>query len=150
MKKIVYIDLDDTLFEFTKARDEELKKNPKVRFPQSQVGFFSGLKPIKDSIETVKKLSEHFDIYFLTSPSVFNLTCYTEKALSIKQHFGHEWLPKLIISYHKELLMGDYLIDDRKEGRGQEGFKGQLITFGSDTFPNWKAVKKYLYNTNYK
>lgn len=148
--KIVYIDLDDTLFEFTKARNEDLIKCPNVRFPQSQVGFFSNLEPIENSIETVKELSKYFDIYFLTSPSVFNLTCYTEKALSIKKHFGHEWLKKLIISYHKELLIGDYLIDDRTSGRGQESFNGELINYGSDKFPNWRTIKKYLYNINYR
>jgi hypothetical protein len=39
--------------------------------------------------------------------------------------------------------MGDYLIDDRtKNGAGE--FKGELIHFGTDKFPDWDSVLEYL------
>jgi hypothetical protein len=39
--------------------------------------------------------------------------------------------------------MGDYLIDDRtKNGAGE--FSGELIQFGSDSFPNWESVVEFL------
>ena len=39
--------------------------------------------------------------------------------------------------------MGDYLIDDRtKNGAGE--FSGELIQFGTNKFPDWNTVLKYL------
>jgi 5'-nucleotidase len=45
-----------------------------------------------------------------------------------------------IISPHKHLNNGDYLIDDMPSGNGQVYFEGQLILFGSNEFPNWLSV----------
>ncbi|MDR2556874.1 MAG: hypothetical protein LBC49_04090, partial [Bacteroidales bacterium] len=50
---------------------------------------------------------------------------------------------RLIISHHKNLNRGDYLIDDRtRNGAGE--FEGELIQFGSERFPDWKTVIHYL------
>lgn len=43
----------------------------------------------------------------------------------------------------KDLVEGDYLIDDRGKN-GTSEFKGEWIHFGSERFPNWKAVLEYL------
>ena len=50
---------------------------------------------------------------------------------------------RLIIAHHKNLLRGDYLIDDR-EKNGAKEFEGELILFGSEKFPDWRSVLKYL------
>jgi len=40
-------------------------------------------------------------------------------------------------------MIGDYLIDDRTvNGAGE--FKGELIQFGTEKFPNWEVVLDYL------
>ena len=49
----------------------------------------------------------------------------------------------LIISHHKDLCQGDYLIDDRGKN-GTSGFAGEWIEFGSEKFPDWESVLKYL------
>ena len=50
---------------------------------------------------------------------------------------------RLILTHRKDLLIGDYLIDDRlKNGAGE--FKGELIHFGTIKFPDWKTVLEYL------
>ena len=51
----------------------------------------------------------------------------------------------LILSHHKNLNAGDYLIDDRKKNGAAKFLKGKLILFGSEQFPNWKSVAKYLF-----
>lgn len=51
---------------------------------------------------------------------------------------------KLIISPNKGLNKGDYLIDDHKEGRGQDRFEGTLMHFGSREFENWEHVLEYF------
>ena len=46
-------------------------------------------------------------------------------------------------SQTKTLNIGDYLIDDRtKNGAGE--FRGELIQFGTETFPDWDSVLNYL------
>jgi 5'(3')-deoxyribonucleotidase len=52
---------------------------------------------------------------------------------------------RLIISHHKNLNNGDYLIDDR-EKNGAKEFAGELIQFGSEKFPDWNSVTDYLLN----
>lgn len=39
-------------------------------------------------------------------------------------------------------------IDDRPNKCGADKFEGEVIAFGSDQFPNWKAVTEYLLNNN--
>ncbi len=146
MKKIIYIDMDGVLCDYQSAFDKALQQNPKIAFPQSQFDFYRKLQPIENAIETVHLLlqREDFDIYILTAPSIYNPLSYTEKRMWIEDYFGIEMVERLIISPNKALLKGDYLIDDIKEGRGQENFEGKLIHFGSEDFSNWKAVLDYF------
>ena len=48
-----------------------------------------------------------------------------------------------IFSHHKNLNRGDFLIDDR-EKNGAKDFRGELIRFGSERFPDWNTVTEYL------
>ena len=138
--------MDDVLCHFTKAQEADLKTNPDIKYPQSQYGFFQNLQPIKGGIESVKALiaSDKYDPYILTAPSIMNPLSYTEKRVWIEKYFGIDFVEKLIICSNKGLVKGTFLIDDYKEGRGQENFEGELIQFGSDQFPDWAAVSKHL------
>ena len=51
---------------------------------------------------------------------------------------------QLIISPHKGLNKGHYLIDDRSNGQGQDEFEGLLIQFGSEAFPDWQTVREFF------
>ena len=145
-KIIVYIDLDDTIFDFLGAVDKHLAINPSQPYPQSKVHFFYNLEPINGAIEGVKWLFNQpsLDCYFLTAPSVMNPLCYTEKRMSLDKHFGFEIGSKIIISPNKGLNVGHYLIDDIKHGKGQEFFSGKILQFGSDEFPDWESIISYF------
>ena len=70
-------------------------------------------------------------------------SAWSDKLLWVKQYLGDTAHKRLILSHNKNLNRGDYLIDDRtKNGAGE--FQGKLIRFGSDEFPNWDAVTRYL------
>lgn len=67
--------------------------------------------------------------------------------MGVHRYFGNGndslFYKRLIISHHKDLNMGDYLIGDRtKNGAGE--FRGELIQFGSEKFPDWATVTEYL------
>jgi 5'(3')-deoxyribonucleotidase len=124
---IIYIDMDDVLCDYTTAFNNALKETPGIAFPQSQYGFYANLAPITGA-----------------APSTKNPFSYTEKRVWIEKYFGIEFTEKLIISPNKGLLKGDILIDDLISGRGQENFEGEVMQFGSVSFPDWKTVMAQL------
>jgi len=144
--KIVYVDMDDTLCDFSGAYRRALERTPGIQYPQSQYRFFANLKPIEGAIDAVKNLlmSDNYDPYVLTAPSTRNPLSYTEKREWIEQHFGYDFCDRLIFCAHKGLLRGHLLIDDNVAGRGQDQFDGRLIHFGGPTYPNWQTVRQTL------
>lgn len=143
-KEILYIDMDDVLCDYSGAYTKFKLDNPSIKYPQSQVDFFRNLLPVENAIKSVGKLSEIYDVYFLTAPSVKNPLCYTEKRLWVEDHFGDEMTKRLIISPNKGLNKGKYLIDDHTNGAGQENFEGDILQFGSVKFPNWDSILLFL------
>jgi len=68
----------------------------------------------------------------------------------VEKHLSEEAHKRLTLTHHKNLVIGDYLIDDRK-ANGAGEFKGEHIHFGVDyktgkenPFPTWKSVLDYL------
>jgi len=140
--RVIYIDMDDTLCDFRGRYHEVQAQSPEITSPQSQVGFFVGLQPLPRAVESFHHLSglANTSVYILTAPSVRNPHSYTEKRLWVEEHLGFEAAYRLIICPNKALLQGDYLIDDRVAGKGQENFAGELIPFGSPKYPDWRSV----------
>jgi 5'(3')-deoxyribonucleotidase len=138
--------MDETLCHYKAAYNKAKKKDSSVRYPQSRPGFFRSLKPIDGAINSVNALRKvgDYEVYILTRPSVKNPFCYMEKRLWIEDHFDIKLAENLIISAHKNLCIGDYLIDDMLTGAGQNKFQGQVIQFGSERFPNWEAVLSFF------
>jgi 5'(3')-deoxyribonucleotidase len=135
MRKKIYIDQDGVLANFEKAYNEDRKKQPDQKYPQSQFGFYLKLEEIENAIYSLKELQKYFDVYILTRPSIYNLNCYSEKALWILNHINQEMLENTILCCDKSLLKGDYIIDDNTSD-GQLDFEGEFIHFGSEKFPN--------------
>ena len=145
-KKIIYVDMDDVICDYQSAYSFYKSENPKLKFPQSLTGFFKNLDPIECSIESVNTLRKvsGFEVYILTAPSSRNAESYSAKRIWVEKYFGLEFTDRLIICSNKGLMLGDILIDDNTSGKGQECFQGELIHFGSERYPNWEIVVKYL------
>jgi len=142
MEKIIYVDMDDVLCDYRSSYNAALKKNPEIKYPQSQIDFFRKLIPVNGAIEGFKYLLNlsQYDVYILTAPSIKNPLCYLEKRLWVEDYFGIEVVNKLIIASNKGLLKGAFLIDDMVNGRGQENFEGEIIHFGSEKFFTWNDI----------
>ena len=147
-KIIIYVDMDDTLCDFSGAYHAVKKNYPNIPFPQSQNGFFATLAPLPNAIEVFNWLRElnFVDLNILTAPSIKNRECYSEKRDWVEHYFGEEFLNNLIISPKKDKNKGHFLIDDCHRGKGQEQFEGELIHFGSNDFPDWNSVKRFFEN----
>jgi len=106
-------------------------------------GIFSLMSPMPDAIDSFKELSEIFDTYILSTAPWENPSAWSDKLLWVKNHLGKAAYKRLILSHHKNLNDGAYLVDDRKQN-GADAFRGVHIQFGTPDFPNWEAVLDYL------
>ena len=141
----IYVDMDNVLCDYQTAWENSMIDNPDILYPQSQYGFFRDLEPINSALFMFKRLSDNFDVWILTAPSVQNPMCYTEKREWVGKHLGFEAAKRLILSPDKSLLIGDYLIDDIEAGRAKQNlFKGTQIVYGNNKYPDWFAVIKYF------
>lgn len=139
----IYIDMDGVICDYINPAKKFIKDNPRIRFPQSQYGFFIDLPEIKNAIKSYKFLDEHFDVCILTRPSVQNISCYSEKAYWVRKYLGRKAQEKMIFSCDKSRVKGHFLIDDTITAK-QEQFEGKLIRFGSKEFPDWKTIINYF------
>lgn len=105
--------------------------------------IFSLMEPMPDAIESFNELSTLFDTYVLSTSPWGNDTAWSDKLKWIKKYLGETAYKRLILSHHKHLNVGDFLIDDRLKN-GVDKFKGEHIHFGTSSFPDWKSVVLYL------
>ncbi|MDH2997455.1 hypothetical protein A1D22_06935 [Pasteurellaceae bacterium LFhippo2] len=151
MKKIVYIDMDNVLVDFPTGiakLEPHIKQLYQGRYDEVQ-GIFALMDPMPNAIEAVYKLAEKYDIYVLSTAPWLNSSAWMDKVEWIQKYFGKEpdslLYKRLILSHHKNLNKGDYLIDDRLHN-GADKFTGEHIHFGTEKFPDWQSVLDYLLN----
>ena len=140
MKKIIYIDLDNTLADYVGMAKE---MNIALEEAKHTEGFFRRLKPIPYAIESYKKLTEHFDVYILSTAPWSNPRALFEKMEWVKEYLPNAY-KNVIFSHHKNLNIGDYLIDDSTKNGASE-FHGVHIPIHTEKFKDWKAVIKYIF-----
>ena len=144
-KKILYIDMDNVLVDFQSGiskLSKEVIKEYESNLDEVP-NIFSLMEPLEGAIDSFKILSQRYDTYILSTAPWKNSSAWTDKVKWVQKYLGESAYKRLILTHHKNLNHGDYLIDDRtKNGAGE--FKGELIQFGTDKFPDWKSVCSYL------
>jgi len=141
-KKIVFIDMDRVLVDF----DSGVSKTPPSTLSIYQGEYdniphiFARMDPIKGGIEAFNALNDKYNVYILSTAPWNNSTALQDKLDWIKKYIGNLAKKKVIFSHHKELVLGDYLIDDRP----CPGFRGKQFLFGSREYPDWESVLKEL------
>lgn len=148
-KKIVYVDMDNVLVDFPSGI-ARLSEEDRIKYEGNYdecPGIFSIMRPMPDAIESFHTLAAHFDTYILSTSPWKNPSAWMHKLEWVQKHFGessegpaHQ---RLILSHHKNLNKGDFLIDDRTK-RGADRFEGKFIHFDTPDFPDWKAVMDYM------
>ena len=143
--KTLYIDMDNVLVNFPTGIDrltDQQRTEYEGRLDEVS-GIFSLMDPMYGAVESFNKLAVHFDTYILSTAPWENHTAWSDKLIWVKEHLGTNAHKRLILSHHKNLNAGDYLIDDRLKN-GADKFKGEHIHFGTEKFPDWDSVCNYL------
>lgn len=145
MPKILYFDMDNVLVDFLSAvplLSPDVLKEYKDNLDEVP-GVFSLMAPLPGAIDAFNELSQLFDAYILSTAPWENPSAWSDKLLWVKRHLGAAAHKRLILSHHKNLNRGDFLVDDRtKHGAGE--FEGMHIQFGTARFPDWPAVLPFL------
>ena len=145
MKKTLYIDLDNVLvdfpsaFPFVKPTLLEEYSDHLDDIP----GIFSLMRPMDKAVESFEELAAIFDTFILSTSPWDNPSAWSDKLLWVKKYLGKPAYKRLILSHHKHLNVGHFLVDDRMKN-GADRFSGVHILFGSEAFPHWPAVTQYL------
>lgn len=111
--------------------------------PEDAPGIFQLMEPIPGAVDAALRLAEQFDVFILSTAPWDNPPAWIDKVNWIKRYLGKPYEKRLILSHRKDLLKGDYIIDDRSK-HGVACFEGEWIQFGSPKFPDWESVMKYL------
>lgn len=93
-----------------------------------EAGFYSRLRPIPGARSALKAmLKAGHDVRICTSPWVSNPTCASDKLNWVADHYGSHWAQRVILTTDKTLVVGDFLIDDKPEVKG-------------DAAPTWEHI----------
>ena len=143
--KTLFIDMDGVIVDFLQSIDNHPEKDNYKGREDALPDVFLNALPMEHAIDSVGKLLDcgKYEIYIASTAPWATVESLTHKRIWIEKYFGEKLKKRLILTHRKDFLMGDYLIDDRtKNGAGE--FKGELIHFGADKFPDWDSVLEYL------
>ncbi len=144
-RKILYLDMDNVLVDFSSgiARlGEETRREYEGRLDEVR-GIFALMEPKAGALEAYKLLSERFDTYILSTAPWQNPSAWSDKLAWVKTHLGDPAHKRLILTHHKNLNHGHYLVDDRTNN-GADRFEGEHLQFGEEPFKDWPEVLAYL------
>jgi 5'(3')-deoxyribonucleotidase len=137
--------MDNVLVDFSSgmdACDPALLKQYEGH-PDEIPGIFGLMQPMPGAVEAYRELSEIFDTYIASTAPWNNVQAWTEKRIWVEAYLGEPAQKRLILTHHKNLLRGEFIIDDRTR-RGVDRFGGEHVHFGTERFPNWATVLEYL------
>jgi 5'(3')-deoxyribonucleotidase len=158
-RKTIYIDMDDVLVNFQSGIDRLPSairaKHPEDKDIDEANGIFSLMEPNPGAVEAFRSLNQYHDVYILSTAPWNNHSAWSDKVAWVQLYLGRlkgepAW-KRLILTHHKNLNKGDFLIDDRlANGAGE--FEGELIHFGpkdekekrDGRFPDWDSVMEYF------
>ena len=140
----VLVDFQKAIDDYHQSTDEHLSKVYR-NDPDLIPGIFRDAEPIQGAIAAVKKLymSGKYDICVATTSPWDMPYAAADKMFWIQKYLGNEFYKSMTITHRKDLLHGDYLIDDRT-ANGAGEFPGKLIQFGTKKYPNWDSILKEL------
>ena len=92
-------------------------------------------EPVNEAVRGFRTLAQQYDVYLL---------CQQDRQAWIDRWLDVPAWNRVILGTHKELMLGDYLIDAHSSEDGADGFLGTLIKFGEEPFRNWAQTLEFF------
>ena len=102
-----------------------------------------GNEPMPTAVKAFQQLSAVYDTYILASATYNEPEAWAEQVRWVEQWLGVPAYNRLILSNHKNLSYGDYLIDAHN-AYGTDGFMGTHIKYGVDPYKTWEDVMEFF------
>jgi len=142
--KILYLDLDGVVVDIVSHAKSRHGENVNIGKATSfDKDLFLNPPMIEGALDAITKLSEHYNLFFLSTAPWSNTNSWSHKRIWLQENLGKLAWKRLILSHRKDLLMGDYLVDDRIHN-GAGDFKGLHIHFRQEGFENWEKTLNFL------
>lgn len=103
---------------------------------------------VASSVKAVEHLAEHYSLQFVICGDSDGWQEMEEKRKWLEANIGVPCWDRVVLTTHKELLLGDFLIDAHIAECGGDGFMGTAVEFGSDTFKDWNEVVTFFDRLN--
>lgn len=100
------------------------------------------------AVKAVEHLSEHYSLQFVISGDSDGWETMGEKRRWLEEHIGVPAWNRVTITTHKELLIGDFLVDAHPDECCSGSFMGTVVEFGSDMFKDWNDVMTFFDRLN--
>jgi 5'(3')-deoxyribonucleotidase len=107
MTTTIYFDMDGVLADWYGRQSEG--------YDIDAPGYYLSLKPFSQGVSLFRRLysKESNEVYLASTAPWETPSAWTEKRLWVEKHLGEYATKRLILTHRKDLLLGDYLIDDR-------------------------------------
>lgn len=94
--------------------------------------------PVSSVQKAVRQLIEYYQVYFVAEEETATVSW-------LAKYIGVPAWHHLIITHRRDLLYGDYLIENKETGgKKQSAFLATVIDYGSDTFKTWENIIDYF------
>ena len=144
-RPVLYIAMDETLCDNKngwRKCSEEQRQQYAGRL-HDLPGFFEALEPMPTAVKAFHTLAETYNVFVVTECPATNPSASAEKVRWTGHWLGVPAYNRVIVTNHKHLLYGDYLIDARMTG-GAEEFMGTLLHFGEEPYRTWEDVLEFF------
>lgn len=105
-------DLDTQVHRFASGHILDSDHRKQATAIVNSSGWFRDLPVVDGAAEGMWRLHQVANVWICTKPLEANPTCRDEKGAWLAEHFGEEWLDRLIITPNKAMVRGDLLLDD--------------------------------------
>lgn len=145
-RPILYLDMDNVLVDFANALANKLTPEEKEKYRDHYddvPDIFSRMEPIEGAVEAFHQLSERYNIFILSTAPWDNNNAWSDKVKWVNRYLGEKAKKHIVLSHHKNLQQGSYLIDDSSRNGAKE-FCGKWFQFGKAPYENWEKILKQL------
>lgn len=140
-----------------REREQEIRSYPETQTVLAMPDFYRTLKWYEGAKEAILRLdSDGYDVFFCSMPSRINKTSASEKIQWVEEGLGSSWIDKVVLTYRKDVVGADILIDDHVQPRTDTTEWQQILYLqsynkhipGITRFNNWEDYDMLLETIN--